>query len=55
MSDEPADCGEPWLPQPGNHQHRCAVVDEHQIGTAPRDDFETDIHKCTCGFTWVVN
>lgn len=48
-------CGEPYWPEPG-HQHRCAVVsDEHEIGTAPGDDFETEIHKCDCGFTWVVN
>lgn len=48
-------CGEPYWPEPG-HQHRCAVgSDEHEIGTAPGDDFETEIHKCDCGFTWVVN
>ncbi len=49
-------CGEPFLPAPG-HQHRCAVptASAHEIGTAPGDDFEADIHKCQCGFTWVVN
>jgi hypothetical protein len=47
-------CREPYWRQIG-HQHRCGVDGEHQIGTAPGDDFETDIHKCKCGFTWVVN
>lgn len=49
-------CGEPFLPAPG-HQHRCVVprVGAHELGSAPGDDFETDIHKCRCGFTWVVN
>lgn len=47
-------CGEPWWPEPG-HQHRCSVVATHEQGSAPGDDFVTDMHKCDCGFTWVVN
>lgn len=49
-------CQEPYWPDPV-HQHRCAVPNtgEHQRGTAEGDDFVTEIHKCECGFTWVVN
>lgn len=49
-------CGEPFVAAP-DHQHRCVVPRgvTHDIGSAPGDDFETDIHKCQCGFTWVVN
>ncbi|EHB48789.1 hypothetical protein MycrhDRAFT_5630 [Mycolicibacterium rhodesiae JS60] len=49
-------CREPYWPDPV-HQHRCAVPNtgEHQRGTAEGDDFVTEIHRCACGFTWVVN
>lgn len=49
-------CGEPYWPD-RKHQHRCAVLafDGHAQGSAPGDDYVTDIHKCVCGFTWVVN
>lgn len=47
-------CREPYLPGSG-HQHRCGVTSSHVPGSAPGDDFVTDVHKCSCGFTWVVN
>lgn len=51
-------CGEPYWPEPG-HQHRCTVPRDgaHEIGTAPglSHDSATDIHRCACGFTWVVD